>query len=1065
MNQFSAVAGLDPLRLHPPLTERHKWTQSYRPAKGLTEAADVAMMLGIPLLLSGPPGTGKTRAAFWLADALGVGEPLRFDVKSGSTGTDLLYHFDEVARFRDSTRQVSRPLTHYLRFNALGEAIIRAAGGAALLETIAGGDVIEKGDRSSRRLEGPAMLERHAELLAEALGAGWQPIDGAVRTAHLLPEDRAFAAAPPRQLVVLIDEIDKAPRDTPNDLLMELEDMRFTIPELGLTVRADPEVRPVVAITSNAEKSLPEPFLRRCAFFDIPLPDEAELREIIGAVLGNATGGAPLVSDVIEIFEQLRAPENEVGRVPGTAELLAWLDVLHRQPGLDLQSSLAERVGEGDEPIYGLGCLLKTGDDLATGARIVREWAAAAAGHDRRRRRAGSRRPAARAHRPARAGRRAERRQPVHVRRPGASRAHAPAARRPGHSVARPARRFLAGAGPVHLAKPAGAFFRAVRGAVRCRGRRPAAGRAGPSGDFRSARFALVAPALAVDRDGAGAWRRGGLAGLAAARPDRPASDLHLAIHDRAGQHRLPSVGPRKPVHDHPLAGDRRRGPCSSSPPSCCAGSGPGSGAAARVAISRRTIGNRAISPSRRPCPRCTDRRACAIASAGCAGIGRCRARESMSGAASGRRSRPGAGRSCVTARGRKRRTMFFWPIANRRATICPSSPRSCPAALPRRGWRRPLMILGDPRQTRQTFPVSDDAELDRAGGQPARLRAAADPAEPDHCLDASGRAAGWLGTLPEERPILLNPRREGNWDWREARLRGGGRAHLPRFARRDRRLCRNAARPPPTSFTSRAAAAAPRPRTCRCLLERHRAALLDETAPDPAETADFLADLELWLGAEAMTVLRAAAVFPLVEPALTVLLASRLEDQAGKALLTEERLLALARLPWLRAGRMPSWLRGALARGLTPDRLAVTLGTIQAFLNPVADGPRGRLKLDFSQADDPAARRRLLEWLRGNPDSAYNDPLLLDALDDRAPEELGQERDPAPTHLIGKAIQAIDAKRDGVTLVVTLVLACGLLAVLPDRATGRRRRRRRQEQQVTRKSPRKHHPHRLRRQ
>lgn len=376
MTEFSAVAGREPLQLHPPLTERHKWTGSYRPAKGLPEAADVAMMLGIPLLLSGPPGTGKTRAAFWLAHALGAGKPLRFDVKSGTTGTDLLYHFDEVARFRDSTRQVSRPLSHYLRFNALGEAILRAAGGRAVLEAIAGGGG-GPDDESRRMLEGDEMLARNAELLAQSFGEGWTPIEGAARTAHLLPDDRDFALAQPVPLVVLIDEIDKAPRDTPNDLLMEFEEMRFRIPELGLAVRADPRIRPVVVITSNAEKSLPEPFLRRCAFFDIPFPDSDELREIVSAVLGDASGGAPLVNDVLEIFELLRAPENEIGRAPGTAELLAWIDVLQRQPGLDLQSSLRDRLGDSAQPIYGLGSLLKTGDDIAAGERIIHDWAEA----------------------------------------------------------------------------------------------------------------------------------------------------------------------------------------------------------------------------------------------------------------------------------------------------------------------------------------------------------------------------------------------------------------------------------------------------------------------------------------------------------------------------------------------------------------------------------------------------------------------------------------------------------------------------------------------------------------
>lgn len=372
MVEFSAVASERPFRLHPPLTERHKFVGSYIPSSGLPEAADVAMMLGIPLLLSGPPGTGKTRAAYWLANRLYEGVPLRFDVKSGSTGTDLLYHFDEVARFRDSTRQQNRPLTDYLRFSALGEAILRAAGGNAVLEAIAGhGDARE----NQRAIEGEDMLRRHSELLHEAFGETWTPIDGAARTAHLLPADDEFARAEPAQIVVLVDEIDKAPRDTPNDLLMEFEEMRFQIPELGLTVRANPEIRPIVVITSNAEKSLPEPFLRRCAFFDIPFPGGPELRAIIDGVIGDSAGGAPLISDVIEIFDLLRAPESDISRAPGTAELLAWIDVLKRQPDTGLKASLADVV-RADKPIYGLGCLLKREDDARTGDQIIRNWLA-----------------------------------------------------------------------------------------------------------------------------------------------------------------------------------------------------------------------------------------------------------------------------------------------------------------------------------------------------------------------------------------------------------------------------------------------------------------------------------------------------------------------------------------------------------------------------------------------------------------------------------------------------------------------------------------------------------------
>lgn len=338
---------------------------------------------------------------------------------------------------------------------------------------------------------------------------------------------------------------------------------------------------------------------------------------------------------------------------------------------------------------------------------------------------------------------------------------------------------------------------------------------------------------------------------------------------------------------------------------------------------------------------------------------------------------------------------------------------------------------FGDPRRLRQSFPVAAEAELtlDRVGSRHACARLLL-LAEPSHCLDAKGRAAAWLADLPEERPVLLNPRREGSWDWRETELEEAGVRVFPAAPAGlvDYAETLQAAA---DEFHRRRRGGAEAAADLPMLLAPHRDALLDETAPAEAEISDFVADLELWLGREATVILRAAALFPLIEPALTVLLASRLQDEQGQALLTENRLLMLARLPWMRVGRMPGWLRGALVRGLAAGQLAVTLQTIQAFLSPVPDGPRGRLKLDFSQGDDPAARARLREWLRRNSTSVYNDPLLLGALDGRSPDELGRPM-PSPAGVVGRTLVAIDGRRDGAALLATMVLAAGLVALLP---------------------------------
>lgn len=121
----------------------------------------------------------------------------------------------------------------------------------------------------------------------------------------------------------MIDEIDKADIEFPNDLLHELDKMSFFVYETGETITADQ--RPIVIITSNNEKELPDAFLRRCFFHYIEFPDEATMREIIHVHFPRIS--ATLVSEALQIFFKLREIPN-LKKPPSTSELIDWLSLL-----------------------------------------------------------------------------------------------------------------------------------------------------------------------------------------------------------------------------------------------------------------------------------------------------------------------------------------------------------------------------------------------------------------------------------------------------------------------------------------------------------------------------------------------------------------------------------------------------------------------------------------------------------------------------------------------------------------------------------------------------------------
>jgi MoxR-like ATPase len=131
----------------------------------------------------------------------------------------------------------------------------------------------------------------------------------------------AFTA--PNRPVLLIDEIDKADIEFPNDLLQELDRMEFYVQETDETIRA--EVRPIVVITSNNEKELPDAFLRRCFFHYIRFPDDETMKAIVEV---HFPGIKPrLVSEALKTFYEIRDTPG-LKKKPSTSELLDWLKLL-----------------------------------------------------------------------------------------------------------------------------------------------------------------------------------------------------------------------------------------------------------------------------------------------------------------------------------------------------------------------------------------------------------------------------------------------------------------------------------------------------------------------------------------------------------------------------------------------------------------------------------------------------------------------------------------------------------------------------------------------------------------
>lgn len=310
--------------------------ERYIPSSELVKALEVAYALKRPLLISGEPGTGKTNFARWVAKKLENsgfhGAPFIYNVKSTSTAQDLFYHYDAVSHFRTNQtleKQFINNKTQEINQNDVKTTI----------------DFIE--------------LKAMGLAFAYAIGLnGAGTYDSFFKKCGV--GSNGFGT------VVLIDEIDKAPRDFPNDLLNEIERYDFELREINrrITLTQEQRKRIIIILTSNLEKILPEAFLRRCIYFHIGFPSSEMLLRIVKERLNLDEQLYESVMVKINEFFIIRNTEN-IYKKPSTSEFIDWIRVL-REDGL-LHKPLISHNNDliKDSPILAyLHVILKKQEDL-----------------------------------------------------------------------------------------------------------------------------------------------------------------------------------------------------------------------------------------------------------------------------------------------------------------------------------------------------------------------------------------------------------------------------------------------------------------------------------------------------------------------------------------------------------------------------------------------------------------------------------------------------------------------------------------------------------------------------
>lgn len=265
----------------------------------LAQAFHMARVLGMPLLIEGEPGTGKTELPLQYAKDKDL--PMHvFPVGSKSIVEQFVAKFDHVKYLRDSQVEVLN----------------------AQREQQGMGSKLSTGGRTTEQLDDYVQLG---------------------------PAAKAFSSP---HSVLLIDEIDKAPREFPNDLLYALSHRKFILPESGKEISISEEEMPAIVITSNREQELPTAFKGRCIYHYISFPEPDTMFQIVDKHFPQAD--KETVEVAMNVFYHLRKLGLE--RAPSTRELLNWLKYLQTHS----KTEALEKINE----LSGLGVLVKTQNDL-----------------------------------------------------------------------------------------------------------------------------------------------------------------------------------------------------------------------------------------------------------------------------------------------------------------------------------------------------------------------------------------------------------------------------------------------------------------------------------------------------------------------------------------------------------------------------------------------------------------------------------------------------------------------------------------------------------------------------